>query len=212
MSAPANISYQAEIGRKAIHILALVVPGFMFFVDRGTCLTFFLPVAAFALALELLRTRSKTVSVFISKYFGRWMRPEEATTEPARLKLNGATWIMLSATLLALIVVIPLPYAGASLAMFMLGDAAAALIGRRWGRTPLWPGEKTLEGTLAFFVVGSIFMAFLIHPVIPWPLGILAAATAALLEWLPLPLNDNIRVPVLVAGLITILQDGPIVG
>lgn len=130
------------------------------------------------------------------------MRKSEMPPIGSPIALNGATWVMISATVLTIL--FPIDIACSSLAMFMLGDAAAALIGRKLGRTH-WPhSKKTLEGSLGFFIVsGLTLQAF---GVLSWYETALVAFIAALLEVIPIPINDNIRVPLLVASLLFVLE------
>jgi dolichol kinase len=88
----------------------------------------------------------------------------------------------------------------------MIGDAAAALVGRRWGRTPWGDGSRTLEGTAAFLGAAGLTAALLHlllptagYDALPWGAAALAVAVAAAAEALPRPLNDNLRVPLAAA-------------
>jgi dolichol kinase len=135
---------------------------------------------------------------------GSIMRPEEIPPPGAPLVLNGAVWMCVAAALCATL--FPAPVAAAALIMQQMGDAAAAVVGRRYGRLN-WPGQKkTLEGSLALAVTG--FVSAYLMSLLPidglteaLPLGRLAlgAVAAAAAEAMPVPPNDNIRVP-LVAG------------
>jgi dolichol kinase len=88
----------------------------------------------------------------------------------------------------------------ASIVILSAGDPAAAVVGRRWGRVRI--GEKSLEGTMAFLAsamaAGMVLQGF-------WP-GItittfsMGTLIAAVVEVLPLKMDDNLRVP-LAAGL-----------
>lgn len=101
------------------------------------------------------------------------------------------------------------------------GDGAATLIGRRMGRQRLpWNLDKTIAGTLGFVVCGSagaIGLAWWTRPAVvpPPPMGfvmlasVTAAVAAALVESIPVRLDDNISVPATagavlwLAGLVT---------
>src|SRR5688572_11108771 len=104
------------------------------------------------------------------------------------------------------VILFPAPVAAAALIMQQMGDAAAAIVGRRYG-TVRWPGlRKTLEGSLAL-AVAAFASAWLLSglpveglsdalPVSRLAAGAVAAAVA---EALPVPIDDNLRVP-LIAG------------
>jgi len=73
-----------------------------------------------------------------------------------------------------------------------LADTAAALIGKRFGKIKIMK-DKTLEGTLAFFVV-SVFCIGLFYS---FEVALFCSFVAAIIE--PLPWDDNWSVPLAVA-------------
>jgi uncharacterized protein (TIGR00297 family) len=88
-----------------------------------------------------------------------------------------------------------------------VGDGAATLAGRRWGRHRLgWNPDKSVEGLLAFVTAGgaaAVFLAWWTAPAITPPPStvfivaapVLAALAAGLVETVPIALDDNISVP-----------------
>lgn len=194
------LAYRGELLRKALHLLALSIPIGMLHVTRSTALAVLWPLALIALGADVLRARWPTFHRLIQRLFGYMMRPEELPPPGDAIAINGATWVLLSSALLATL--FPLPLAATAFAVFMVGDAAAAIVGRRWGRHR-WPGSRrTVEGSLAF--LGAALLTAWFFP-IPRTHALLAALLAALLEVLPLPLNDNLRVPLAVALLLWLL-------
>ncbi|BBM69405.1 diacylglycerol/polyprenol kinase family protein [Rhodothermus marinus] len=197
----ASLSYRGELLRKALHLLALSIPIGMLHVTRPTALAVLWPLALAALGADVLRARWPTFHRFIREIFGGMMRPEELPPPGGPIAINGATWVLLSSALLATL--FPLPLAATAFAVFMVGDAAAAVVGRRFGRHR-WPGSRrTIEGSLAFF--GAALLTALFFPVPPLH-AVLAALLATVLEVLPLPLNDNLRVPLAVALLLWLVH------
>ncbi len=90
-----------------------------------------------------------------------------------------------------------LAVANAAILILLFGDSASTLAGKRWGKIKLpFQENKTLEGSLAFLVVG--FMGALTQlPLVPALLGALSGALTEAYS----PIDDNLTVPV-VAGLI----------
>ena len=194
------IPYAAELGRKALHLGALVIPATMLVVGREWSVAILVPLALFGTAWDLARLRWRPLYDFTDRLFGPIMRPEERPAFGAPFRLNGATWMCLSAALCALL--FPIPVAAAALVMLMVGDGAAAVVGRKFGRTHYPGSPKSVEGSAAFFAT-ALLAAW---PLTWWPAPGLAplvlvvgAAVAAAIEAVPFPINDNIRVP-LVAG------------
>ena len=89
----------------------------------------------------------------------------------------------------------PRQVASLSLLYLLVGDVAAALIGRKFGKQRIW--GKSLEGSLAF-LAAAILVSFWV-PGIPAPSKLLAALGATIVEALPIPFDDNMTVP-LAAG------------
>lgn len=83
-----------------------------------------------------------------------------------------------------------------SLTFLIIGDTVAALVGKRFGTPRYW--GKSFQGSLACLVSCLIIgAAFLDNPVV-----IVAGALAATIaEALPVPMDDNMRVPI-VSGLV----------
>src|SRR4030067_2247673 len=95
------------------------------------------------------------------------------------------------------LVLFPAPASYAAIAIFALGDSTASIFGRYFSNTPLpFNKDKSLEGSMAGF-----FFAFLAGLLFISPLKALAgAAVAMVIEYLPLPINDNVLIP-LITGL-----------
>lgn len=200
---------RSEAARKALHLVSLVVPATMLALDRNAALLAGGAVAAVAVAADVLRARSPGFARFIGRWFGWMMRDEEQPGVPGPVVLNGATWVLVTAFLLALL--FPLRIGMAAFIAFMLGDAAAALVGRAVGRHR-WPGtRRTVEGSAAFFAVAlGVLLALptvagnaVVHPSLPVAAAVAAAMAAV--EALPIRLNDNVRVPLVGALLLVVL-------
>jgi phosphoserine phosphatase len=93
------------------------------------------------------------------------------------------------------LLIFPSPVSGAAIAAFALGDSAASLFGGFIGKKLPFNHGKTLEGSLA-----GLFFAFLAATffVAPW-IALIAAAVAMTVEYLPLPINDNVAIPLITA-------------
>ncbi|MFB6274384.1 MAG: diacylglycerol/polyprenol kinase family protein [Salinibacter sp.] len=196
MSSSASLPYASEMGRKALHVLALTIPLAMWWLGMPTALYVLALTAFLAVSADIARAYSESFNALIRWIFGSLMRADELPAAGTRVRLNGATCVLVGAALMA--VLFPLRLAVPVLTMAMLGDAAAALVGRRLGRHPWGSLSSTVEGTAAFVVTGLAVMAcFPAVSLGPALAGVLVGAGG---EALPLPVNDNIRVPV-VAGI-----------
>jgi dolichol kinase len=196
---PDPFSYRAELGRKALHLFALVVPLGMAGLGTTTALLLLAPATALAVGADVLRAYSERFARGIRAVFGPLMRREELPPVGSGVVINGATSVLIGATLLTLF--FPIDVAAGVFAMTMIADAAAALVGRRFGRHR-WPGSShTLEGSLAFVVAGGLVVGAL--PSLPVSVGLPGVIAAAAVEAAPLPLNDNIRVPLIGALVVT---------
>jgi dolichol kinase len=102
--------------------------------------------------------------------------------------------------MLLTIILFPKPVAIASLYILIICDATAGIVGSSWGRIRIF--GKTLEGSLAFFISGMIFVAFTMRDSLLW--GTLAVVGGALIELIPTGLDDNLTIPLVVGGILAI--------
>lgn len=154
-------------------------------------------VALLAIVLDIVRLRLGVFRDLFLRMFQTLIRRHEVRS------MAGATYLLGAAFLTVLL--FPRPVAIAALYFAVVGDAVAALAGRGFGRTRL-PWGKSLEGTLAF--LGASILLGGLTPGLPWGAAIAGAAVATLAEALPLPIDDNLTIP-LASGAVMILLVGP---
>jgi len=187
------IPFSAELQRKALHLLTLVIPISLLAFGAPILLYILAPLATVSFTADVARVRIPWFNRFISRTFGFMMRNHELPPVGSPIVINGASWVLLGAVL-TIFCFSPV-VAATSLCIFLLGDAAAAVVGRRWGRTPWGTSTKSLEGSLAFFLTTAPIT--LLMPGLIWWIGLIGAAVSTGAEALPGPLNDNLRVPLL---------------
>jgi len=149
-------------------------------------------LSAGGLGMDLARFRIG----WLNRVFLGWLAPLLKSNEASRV--TGATYMALAA--LAVFLVFERPVAVAALLFLSLGDPAAALAGRRM------PGPrvfgKSPGGTAAFIAVSwAVVGALVATGVVEYHWGFMAGAVAAgLAELAPLPIDDNLTVPIAAAG------------
>ncbi len=179
--------YGGEIIRKAIHFSSLAVPVGIHFLPLQTGRTVILAMALAFLLADLVRLYIPPLRTLFYFLFGRIVRDHE------RFNLLGSTYLMLAA--LISVYAFSKPIAVVSLSFLIVGDTMAALIGRRWGKVKLL--DKSLEGSLA--CLASCLLIGWLYPADPrLSLYVIAvgSVTATLAELLPIPLDDNLRIPI----------------
>ncbi len=181
------ITLKQELGRKTFHFFASIVPLAYLFLNRWEMILFVSLTLAASLIVDLGRLFWGPLQRLFQFMFGRWLRASEFQ------QLTGATFFLIGSLLTVLIfpakqIVIP------ALLFLSLGDLAAALIGKRWGRVKIIDStsKKTLEGSLACFAVCFSLSLFFVD----WPTGLAGALAATIAEVLPVRLNDNVSMPV----------------
>jgi dolichol kinase len=190
-----TFSYTAEIKRKTLHVIALIIPFGMWGLGAPLALYVVGTGALVAVAADTIRAYSPTFNAWIRWIFGPLMRTDELAEVGDGVTFNGATCVLVGAALIA--VIFPLRVAVPVLTMTMLADAAAALVGRRLGRHPWGPLSATVEGSTAFVVTGLAVILW--FPTLALGPAVASVIVAAIVEALPAPINDNIRVPITAA-------------
>lgn len=142
-----QITYKSELLRKTIHLSALLIPICYYYTDYSTALYILVPFTAMVIGLDLLIHFYLPFRTSFLSIFGSLMRRHELS--PDTFRLNGASWVALSASIS--IAIFPKSIAINSFTIVILSDLAAALIGRKFGRTSFL--DKSLQGTLAFIIM-----------------------------------------------------------
>lgn len=183
----AELDYGAEIRRKLLHLFALTIPIGYHFVSRWEAVGIVIAAFTAALVVDLGRIRGWSIQRIWQRYTDPIVRPREARA------FTGAAHILFSGWLCPLF--LSLPAAATGMVTIILGDTAAALVGRRWGRHR-YTGNRSLEGSLAFFLA-ALIGAWLV-PGVSLLLGTAAALLATVVEGLSRRVDDNLTVPVIV--------------
>ncbi len=110
--------------------------------------------------------------------------------------------------ILITLTVFPYPVSAAAIATFTLGDSAASIFGGTIGiRLPFNKG-KTLEGSFSGFIFAFFASSLFIAPwfatigsslLIALWFAAIGAAIAMFIEYLPVPINDNLLIPITTA-------------
>lgn len=192
-----EISFYNEFRRKAIHLFALTIPIGYFLLPKTPSLLILSPFVVGAIMIDLVRLRKLPLHGFLNRLLGPVLRDHEEED------FAGASYI-LSASFLS-ILLFHKSVAMAAISFIILGDIAAALIGRRFGKTkipwsltkvnPFGNDRKSLEGSLSCLLM--CLVVAMVIPQLPLWIGIIGAVTATVAEGISLPINDNFSVPLL---------------
>jgi dolichol kinase len=206
-----SVDLLIEIRRKAIHLPALIIPFGLYFFPAWFSIPTLYIVTFLAVTVELLRFQFENVQKIFYKYFGYLLREHE------RRRITGSTALLLSSALCTLFFATYKPEFsisdGGRISMFyaftflILGDAIAAIAGKKIGG-PTIPGGKTVAGSL-----GCLLTCFTIYFIcngtvvkeIPFTTAIAGMILTTVLEALPIPLDDNLRVAPAVCAVLRVL-------
>lgn len=210
-----------EINRKLLHLTALLMPVGIFYLSETTALSkWTAPLILAGLYMvsalaEKLRQAYPAVQKAYMTCFGSMMRRDEDK------KTTGATHIIGGAMICSVVFVDWPQISFIVLILFILGDAAAALVGLSMGRIRFL--GKSMEGSMACFGLCMTLFAGLFphvpllmrhwHGAHPFPLMLITSLSVTLLELIPIritktyKLNDNLYVPV-VTGLVMKITQG----
>lgn len=139
-----------EKKRKSLHLSSLWIPFLYFFpaVSQEQMLAIMGIAAVIVVVIDIGRHFSPYLGNLFHVLFGDMLREHEK--KQPRIRLTGASYMMIASVLMValfskLIVV-------TALAVLMVSDSVAALVGKRFGKTPLL--GKSLQGTIAFVISG----------------------------------------------------------
>lgn len=181
-----------EIERKSVHVAAMAIPLGCRFLPRYIMMPILLGASVVMLCIEYARLENRRFANVFSRFFGSVVREHESFT------FTGSTFVLTGS--LCTYYLYDRHIAAAALSFLILGDSAAAIVGKAFGSYRLF--GKSFEGFTANVVVSWLIgIAF----VSPW-LAAYGAVTAAIVEFLPIPLDDNLRIPLVAGAVMTLLS------
>jgi dolichol kinase len=195
---PIDESYRIELIRKSIHLTSIIIPIVYFFTPRSLALEILIPLTFSFFIVDISRYYSRPLELWFNKTFGWLLRKHEYGKEHKRL--NGATYVLLAGTIAVFI--FPKLIAVTSFSVLILCDLTAALIGKRFGKHRLF--KKSIEGTLAFLITGILIIILLPkieYSPVEYVVCAAAVACGALVEALPIDIDDNLSIPLTVGAI-----------
>ncbi len=193
------ISFDEYI-RKIIHLFSLIIPfGYLYLItDKYVMVQILIVLNIIFLFFDITRHRIVWIQSIFKYFFNDMLRGHEQ-----RGHLTGATWVIIGSLISILIFT---KYVAVIALIFMsLGDTAAGLIGQKFGKHKV--GNKTWEGFLAGLII-CIIVA-INFPFLPLKISLVGALVAMIMELLPIPLDDNFKIP-LGSGAIMMMLSTPI--
>jgi HAD superfamily phosphoserine phosphatase-like hydrolase len=183
-----------DILREAIHASGFFVPVLAGLIGIPMVALMICVVSALYFISELSRMNRKNLPVISAI--------TRSAASPAELYEFAAAPLYFAIGILITLVIFPAPVNSAAIAIFALGDSTASLFGGLISKKPLpFNKGKTIEGSLVGFFFAFLAGAFFVSPA----LALIGAAVAMTIESLPLPVNDNILIP-LFTGLTLLLM------
>lgn len=185
-----------EVFRKSIHVVGFAVPFIAIAFGITVAALFIIAVSLLYCVSEYMRLKGRTFPV-LTTITNLAMR--KASNDEAGQRFVKAP-LYFAAGILASLLIFPDPINFAAIAVVTLGDGAAAIVGRLYGKTRIPHLAKTVEGTmagLAFAFGGSLLF---VSPVI----ALSAASVGMLTELLSWRISDNLTVPMM-AGLAAVI-------
>ncbi|MDG6244118.1 MAG: SEC59/DGK1/VTE5 family protein [Methanolobus sp.] len=177
----APISFANEIMRKGIHLTSIIIILVYALFDKQATQLLLIAYLVIILGIEHLR-------------LDRGIRLPVLHVLLRRKELAGmGSYVYFTLGALVAVSVFSKDVAFAAILMTTFGDMTAALIGKRYGRTRIFSNGKSLEGSVAEFVVNLLIALILLgNPAIAF----FMAFVATYVETTFVKIDDNLAIPV----------------
>ena len=177
------------IGGSFFPVLALFVP-------KGILLIILGAMTAIFVVWEAVRFSVPRVNRWTVSHLRVILKGEE------RFRLTGTTYLLFSS--LAVFLLFDKYVAIASLLFLSIGDLMATVIGEKYGRRIVF--NKSMEGSFACLasclLIGVLMTR--ISSAMVLPVAIVGAVSATIVELLPIPIDDNLTIPLFSAGIMSL--------
>ena len=163
---------------------------YFFTPDRSIVLMFTFYLLGIMTVIEVLRRLSPKAYEVMVKYSKGVLKERPG-------KIMGTTAYLVS-------VILVIGFFSKIIAIYALvftvfGDAASTIVGKKFGKIRFWK-DKSIAGTSGFFVI-TLFIGIILNFVpsleIGWSKVLETSAFSAFIEFLPIPMDDNLSVPIL---------------
>ena len=177
------------MGGSFFPILALFIP-------KGALLITLGVMTAIFVTWEIVRLNVPKVNKWMVSHLSVILKEEE------RFRLTGTTYLLLAS--LAVFLLFEKYVAITSLLFLSIGDLMATVIGGKYGRQVVF--NKSLEGSLGCLATCLLIGILMtrISPAMVLPVAIVGAVSATIVELLPIPIDDNLTIPLFSAGIMTL--------
>lgn len=175
-----------EVIRKSIHMLGfIIIP--LYINSPYIALSLLITLLAIYCISEYMRLRFGINMPVVSKIALLARRDDEPISNPVMAPVYLALGVLITFTAL------PQPANYVGVAVVALGDGSASIVGRAYGRHRIPYTGKSLEGSLAFFATAMLGSILFVQPLIAF----MASLVGVAVEQVPLPINDNLTIPLL---------------
>jgi len=190
-------SIQGKLWRRLWHLIGgSFFPVLALFIPEGTLLITLEAMTGTFVAWEIARFASPEVNRWMVSHLGVILKKGKG------FRPSGSTYLLLSS--LAVFLLFDKYVAITSLLFLSIGDLMAAVIGEKFGKRIIF--HKSLEGSLACLasclLIGILIT--MVSPTMVLPVAIVGAVSATIVELLPIPIDDNLTIPLFSAGIMTL--------
>ena len=179
--------------REDIHASGFFMPVIAGFIGIPIVASIIIGIALVYSASELLRLEGKNMPVIsaVTRHAASQSEIYGFAAAPLYFAFGIVTTMLLFPTIAG----------AAAIAMFCFGDSAASLFGGLITTSLPFNKGKTIEGSFAGFIFAFLAGLVFVSPL----LALVGAVVAMTVEVLPLPINDNILIPVVTGAALTAL-------
>lgn len=188
--------------RPLFHFLGgMIFPVVYFFITRGIVLRIMAVLLVLVLLFELVRAKYPLFNEWAWRNFRGFFKENEKKT------ITGMPYFI--GGILVTVIFFEKPIAITALCFLTFGDVTAAIIGKKFGRHKIFP-PRSVEGSIAFFIMATLVGFILKHYFFPANLTVItilaSAFIAAVVETLPIALDDNLTIPIIAGAALHFLR------
>jgi dolichol kinase len=192
----------SDMKRPLFHFLGgMIFPVAYYFIDQEIILRLIASVLFLVLLFELVRSKYPSFNEWAWRNFRGFFKDNEKNT------ITGMPYFI--GGILVAVLFFDKPIAITALCFLTFGDVTAAIVGKKIGRHKLFP-PRSVEGSAAFFIIAAVVGFILKQYFFPASLTVTAilvsALIAAVVETLPIALDDNLTIPIITGTVLHLLR------